>query len=134
VVVTGDKANAKWQNGCNCTQQLRSYVSNRAGCPLPPVKRSVPNVIAGNMQKLESVGKPMDTFIRNQFGHLGKKMVPKKSKYPKKSRSTRNGLQRLQRLIKFADCCSQIHPVLQNRTVFQRVRRFRTPVRGINLY
>lgn len=29
------------------------YGSNRAGCPLPPVKRSAPNLIAGNMQALD---------------------------------------------------------------------------------
>jgi hypothetical protein len=32
------------------------------------------------MQALESVGKPMDTFIRNQFGHLGTEMVTKNVK------------------------------------------------------
>jgi len=32
------------------------------------------------MQALESVCKPMDTFIRNQFGHLGTEMVPKNFK------------------------------------------------------
>jgi hypothetical protein len=29
------------------------------------------------MQALQSVGKPMDTFIRNQFGHLDTEIVPK---------------------------------------------------------
>ena len=54
--------------------------SKTAGCPIPPVKRSAPNVITGNMQALESVGKPMDTFIRKQFGHLGTEMVQKNVK------------------------------------------------------